>query len=129
MLFWAEGSRSRNSVRFTNSDPAMIHLFVGFLRKCFSVPDRSLRVWCNLFADHAARVRELEDFWLRVAGLPRSCLIRTTINTYSRYTRRKRTNMLPYGTCRITVCSTEITQTLYGSIQELAGVDHAEWLG
>jgi len=107
----------------------MIRLFARFLRTCFSVPAQSCRLWCNLFADHAARVRELEDFWLAVAGLPRSCLARTTVNRYSGYTKRKRTNKLPYGTCRLTVHSTEIVQVLYGSIQELAGVEHPEWLG
>ena len=34
MLFWAEGSKSRNSVKFTNSDPDMLRLFVRFLREC-----------------------------------------------------------------------------------------------
>ena len=37
--------------------------------------------------------------------------------------------MLPYGTCRLSVCSTEIVQTIYGSIQELGGFDRPEWLG
>ena len=128
MLFWAEGSRSRNSVQFTNSDPAMIGLFADFLRTWASVPERRWRVWCNLFADHAARVQDLEDFWVGVAGLTRSCLTRTTINTYSPYSKRKRKNKLPYGTCRLSVHSTEMLQVLYGSIQELAGFDRPEWL-
>jgi hypothetical protein len=37
--------------------------------------------------------------------------------------------MLPYGTCRVSVGSTEITQTLFGSIQELGGFDRPDWLG
>ncbi len=74
-------------------------------------------------------MRELEDFWVGVAGLTRSCLTRTTINAYSPYSKRKRKNKLPYGTCRLTVHSTEMLHVLYGSIQELAGFDRAEWLG
>jgi hypothetical protein len=39
MLFWAEGSRERNAVIFTNSDPAMVRYFARFLHECFAVPD------------------------------------------------------------------------------------------
>jgi len=83
---------------------------------------------CNLFADHAARQRTVEDFWLDTAGLPRACLCKSTVNHYSRYSQKKRKNKLPYGTCRIALNSTEVAQTIYGSIQELAGFDRPEWL-
>jgi hypothetical protein len=129
MLFWAEGSRNRNVVRFTNSDPAMIGLFASFLRGSFSLTDERFRLWCNLHADHASRIRDVEDHWLAVARLPRTCLTRSTVNAYSPHSKRKRTNMLPFGTCRLSVGSTEIVQTLYGSIQEFGGFDRPEWLG
>jgi predicted transcriptional regulator len=87
-----------------------------------------VRLTCNLFADHEARQQEIENFWLRTLGLPRSCLCKSTVNHYSRYSQKKRRNKLPYGTCRIVVHSTEIAQTIYGSIQELAGFDRPEWL-
>jgi AcrR family transcriptional regulator len=48
MLFLAEGSRSRNRVRFTNSDPDILRLFVTFLRTCFHVSDEQIRLTCNL---------------------------------------------------------------------------------
>lgn len=32
MLYWAEGSKKRNSVIFVNSDPEMMMFFVDFLR-------------------------------------------------------------------------------------------------
>jgi hypothetical protein len=55
-------------------------------------------------------------------------LRRSTINHYSKYSQKKRTNKLPYGTARLSVHSTEIVQTIYGSIQELGGFDRPEWL-
>jgi hypothetical protein len=128
MLYWAEGSRSRNRLVFTNSDPEMIQFFVGFLRSAFALPAERIRVTCNLFVDHAERQHEIEEFWLEITGLPRPCLYRSTVNRYSRYSQKKRKNKLPYGTCRIAVHSTEIAQTIYGSIQEVAGFDRPEWL-
>jgi transposase-like protein len=128
MLFWAEGDKTRNGVRFANSDPEVVRYFVAFLRESFGVPDERIRVTCNLFADHEARQREIEDFWLETLALPRSCLCRSIVNRYSKYSQKKRKNKLPYGTCKIAVHSTEIVQTIYGSIQELAGFDRPEWL-
>jgi transposase-like protein len=128
MLFWAEGDKARNAVRLANSDPEVISYFVAFLRRYFSVEDERLRVMCNLFADHQARQRQIEDFWLETVRLPRSCLCKSIVNRYSRYSQKKRKNKLPYGTCRIAVHSTEIVQALYGSIQELAGFERPEWL-
>jgi transposase-like protein len=128
MLYWAEGSRSRNKIVFTNSDPAMARFFVDFIREFFDITCERVRLTCNLFADHAARQTEIEDFWLNSVRLPRSCLCKSTVNHYSRYSKKKRKNKLPYGTCRVVIHSTEIAQTIYGSIQELAGFDRPEWL-
>jgi transcriptional regulator with XRE-family HTH domain len=128
MLYWAEGSRSRNQVRFTNSDPEMVRFFSRFLRTYFYLRDADIRVTCNLFADHVERQREIEQFWLDVVGLPATSLRKSTVNTYSKYSKKKRQNKLPYGTCRLTVNRTRIVQSIYGSIQEYAGFDRPAWL-
>lgn len=128
MLFWAEGSRHRNDVTFVNSDPKMMALFTRFLRRYFDPAEKSLTLTCNLFADHEERQRGIEDFWLATAGLPRARLARSTVNTYSRASRRTRINRLPHGTCRLTFHSTRAVQHVYGAIQEYGGFDRPEWL-
>jgi hypothetical protein len=128
MLYWAEGSRSRNSVQFTNSDPEMVVFFVRFLRRTFLLPDDAFRVYCNLFADHAREQSRIERFWLSELELPPSCLRKTTVNAYSKHSKRIRLNRLPYGTCRICVHSSRVVQSIYGAIQEYGGFDRSEWL-
>jgi transcriptional regulator with XRE-family HTH domain len=128
MLYWAEGSRTRNAIRFTNSDPEMIRFFARFLRGCFDVPDERFRITCNLFADHATRQVEIEQFWLDLLRLPRTCLCKSSVNVYSRYSKKKRRNKLPYGTCRVAVHDTYMVQSIYGAIQEYAGFNREEWL-
>ena len=128
MLYWAEGGKSRNRAELCNSDPEVIRLFARFLRESFDVPDERMRIYCHLFADHLERQREVEQFWLDVAGLPESCLRKSMVNHYSRSSQRKRTNRLPYGTCKLVVNSTEIVQAIYGSIQEFGGFNRPEWL-
>jgi hypothetical protein len=129
MLYWAEGSKSRNSVVFVNSDPAMMRLFVQFLRHELDVQDAALRLDCNLFADHAERQEAIEDFWLETLELPRSSLRGSTVNVYSKYSQKKRRNRLPYGTARVCLHSTAIVQSIYGAIQEYGGFERPEWLG
>ena len=130
MLYWAEGDKgSRNAARLSNSDPELLRLFVRFLRECFGVHDRKVRVTCHLFADHLERQRDIEQFWLDTLELPRACLCKSVVNVYSKYSQKKRKNRLPYGTVRVTVHSTEIVQSIYGAIQEYAGFERPQWLG
>jgi hypothetical protein len=129
MLYWAEGSKSRNSVHFVNSDPAMVAYFASFLRAHYGVSNDAFRIDCNLFADHLARQFEIEQFWLDTLGLPRSCLRKSTVNVYSKHSQKKRRNKLPYGTARLSVHSTRVVQSIYGSIQEYGGFERPEWLG
>jgi hypothetical protein len=129
MLYWAEGAKARNTANLTNSDPELVACFLSFLRQHFDVKNSKVRLTCNLFADHLERQREIEDFWLDRLGLGRDSLRASTVNTYSKYSQKKRKNRLPYGTARLDVCSTQILHTIYGSIQELGGFDRPEWLG
>ena len=62
MLYWAEGSRNRNRIVFTNSDPAMAQFFVEFIREFFDIDRERVRLTCNLLCrprSSPARNREL----------------------------------------------------------------------
>jgi hypothetical protein len=128
MLYWAEGEKDRNALRFYNSDPEMVRFFVVFLKTYFDLRDEEIRITCNLFADHVQRQREIEQFWLEVAQLPESSLGKSYVNVYSKHSKKKRTNRLPYGTVRVTVCRTRVVQSIFGSIQEYAGFEREAWL-
>jgi hypothetical protein len=127
MLYWAEGAKDRNQIRFTNSDPEMARFF-KFLRTYFNLKDENIKITCNLFADHLERQREIEHFWLETLGLPQSSLCTSTVNVYSKYSKKNRINKLPYGTCRVVVSRTRIVQGIFGSIQEYAGFEREAWL-
>ena len=128
MLFWAEGARKRNKVCFVNSDPEMVRFFVCFLKTYWNLRDEDFHLSCNLFADHLDRQHEVERFWLDIAELPETCLRRSTVNRYSKYSKKKRRNKLPYGTCRVEVCRTRVVQSIYGAIQEIGGFTREAWL-
>jgi hypothetical protein len=58
-----------------------------------------------------------------------SCLRKPTVNVYSKYSKKKRRNRLPYGTVRVCVHSTAVVQSIYGAIREYAGFERPGWLG
>ena len=128
MLHWGEGDKTRNSVRFTNSDPEMVRFFVSFLRECFDVPSKKIRVRCYLYPDHRHDQEEIEQFWLDLLGLSGTSLCRSVVNSQSRASKRERTRLLPHGTCLVTVHDTCIAQQIYGGIQEIAGFERDAWL-
>ena len=89
--------------------------------------DDEVSVYCNLFADHLARRREIEQFWLDTLELPYSRLRKSQVSVYSKYSQKKRQNKLPYGTCRVVGHRTRVVQMIYGAIQEIGGFDRPEW--
>jgi transcriptional regulator with XRE-family HTH domain len=128
MLYWAEGDKARNQARLSNCDPDLLRFFVEFLRRHFDVRDDDIRVTCHLFADHVKKQREIEGFWLDTLGLTERSLCKSFVNVYSAASKKKRVNMLPYGTCRVGVSRTSVVQSIYGSIQEYGGFERPEWL-
>jgi transposase-like protein len=83
MLYWAEGAKARNQLRFSNSDPEMARFFVEFLQTYFDLSPHDIRLTCNLFADHVERQREIEKFWLTALELPPVSLCKSTVNVHS----------------------------------------------
>jgi transposase-like protein len=127
MLYWGEGAKGRNQLQFVNADPVMARFFVDFLRREFGL-DEEIRITCHLYADHQERQAEIEQFWLDALALPSTALRKSVVNVYSKYSKRKRVGNLPYGTCRIVVSRTWVTQMIYGGIQEIGGFRRDAWL-
>jgi transposase-like protein len=127
MLYWAEGSKRRNTAMFTNSDPAMLRYFLRFLRECYAVRDSDVALAVNVHLGNGCTIDDVHEWWLRELSLPRDSLRAPSINRASRATSRRR-NTLPYGTARISVCSTFVVQSIYGAIQEYCGTPQPAWL-
>jgi transposase-like protein len=128
MLYWAEGSKLRNVAAVTNADPDLLTVFVSFLRRCYAAPVDALALSVNCHLGNGLTVGEIEGWWLGRLGLPPCSLRAATVNRPSRASRGRRGNVLPYGTARVCVYSTFVVQSIYGAIQEYAGIDRPEWL-
>jgi hypothetical protein len=127
MLYWAEGSKDRNAAKLTNSDPDLLALFVRFLRECYRVSPQRILLTVNCHLNNGLSLEEIETWWLERLGLPQVSLRAATVNTASQASRWRR-NVLVYGTARVSVNSTAIVQSIYGAIQEYAGIQRPEWV-
>ena len=129
MLYWAEGSKDRNSLIFANSDVEMIRFFWRFLRDFFSLGAEDVTVRINVYTGNGLSVEQIEDRWLARLGLPRGCLRKGIVNHLPTSSSGQRKNKLPYGVCTLRVKrSTPIVQHIYGAIQEYGGFDEPRWL-
>jgi hypothetical protein len=128
MLYWAEGSKSRNAVQLANADAGLLATFLDFLRTEYDVADESVRFSVNCFLGNGPGLAEIESWWLARLSLPSECLRRAVVNRASSASKGRKGHVLPYGTGRITVHSTFVVQSIYGAIQEYSGIDRPEWL-
>ncbi|MDO8604299.1 MAG: hypothetical protein Q7K40_02785 [bacterium] len=70
MLYWAEGAKGGGTVKFVNSDPAMIKLFMSFLRVVCGISESRLKLLLHLYPDH--NDKDLRKFWASITGVPES---------------------------------------------------------
>ena len=128
MLFWAEGSKSKNSITFSNSDPYMMLFFVKFLKEVFNITEDKMSLYLNCYTDFYS-LEEIEKYWLNLLSFSKSNCRKHTVNYYSSYSKKKRKGKLKYGTCRIQIGNTRIVQQIYGAIQEIASFrEDGQWL-
>lgn len=127
MLYWAEGTKGRNSVQLANTDVALVAFFVRWLQAWFPVERDQILINVNCFLNNGLALGEIEAWWLDQLGLPGASLRKAIVNTpggSSRGLHRRHS----YGTAHVTLHSTFVLQAIYGAIQEITGIDRPEWL-
>ena len=67
-LYWAEGEKKRNTVAFSNSNPAMVKVFISLLRNYFDISEKKLNALLHLHGYH--NIEKQKHFWSKVTGIP-----------------------------------------------------------
>jgi aspartate carbamoyltransferase regulatory subunit len=117
MLFWAEGTKHKNKISFTNSDVNMLKLFVRFLTEKLGVKNEQIVLRINCFLKEKKDITNVNNYWIEQLNLPEAKFIKPTI--------KLTTNTIAnYGVCQITVWSTKLAQNVYGSIQAYGGFNN-----
>jgi hypothetical protein len=129
MLYWAEGSKDRNTLVLANSDRNMVRFFWRFLQECFGLDAGDVTLRLNVYLGNGLTLEQIEGVWLKGLGLPSSCLRRALVNHFPTSSSGMRKNKLPYGVATLRVKrSTRIVQHIYGAIQEYAEFEEPRWL-
>ncbi len=128
MLYWAEGAKSRNRVKFVNSDPQMLLVFRRFLTEELEINPHKIGLRLNVYTGNGLSLEEIESYWLNLLELPAECLRKHTLNHRPTSSSGRARKKLPYGVCALTVHETRLAQHIYGAIREYAGFQEPRWL-
>lgn len=128
MIFWAEGAKDKNSIRFVNSDINMMKMFKNFLEKYFNVHEDQFAFSFQWYSNNGYTFEEVKDFWLKNLNLTEQQLKKCRIDMRYEKNPGRKIGKIPYGVGRLVVNSTEIVQKLFGAIQEYAGFNNEDWL-
>ena len=127
MLYWAEGKKSRHNLIFTNSDPAMMVMYLKFLREAINVPEEKITFHTHCYLGNGLSLQDIEDYWLKLLLMSREQIRNSMVNNQPVSSQQKGRKLL-YGVGYLAVNSVRYIQHVYGAIQEYTGVDKPEWL-
>lgn len=106
MAYWGEGDKvSRFGVRIANTDPAMIRLFVTFLRDVCQIKADKIYAGILVYPDLDEKL--CRKFWIEKTGLRESNFIKSTVIQGRHKTRRVR-----YGICNAGLSSAYFKQKM-----------------
>jgi len=97
-LYWGEGDKSRSTgiVRISNTDFAVIKIFVDFLVKFCKTDKEKIKIWLLLYPDLGEK--KCKQKWIRETGMPAKSFYKTQI-----IEGRHKTKRLPYGVGNIII--------------------------
>ncbi len=96
-LYWGEGSKG--DFGLSNTDPALIKVFVSGLRNVFHIPDDRLRISIRIYEDLDRD--ECLQFWSEIVNIPKENFVNVNILP------GKKMGKLKYGMCRVRVAKGE----------------------
>lgn len=117
MLFWAEGSKSKNQIAFTNSDIHMMKLFARFLKESLGVKSEQISMRINCFLNNESEIDSVHDYWIKELDIDGCNIHKPTIKITNE-------SVDNFGVCCLMVFDTILAQELYGAIQEYGGFNN-----
>lgn len=125
-LYWAEGSKSTQSERFSfvNSDPNMINIMLRWLQECMLIDIKDIVCRVGINEIHIERIKMVEEYWSSITNIPLSqfkkASIKKVVNkkSYENFNRH-------YGTlCLIVKKGTKLLYEMLGSIDGLSNISN-----
>lgn len=113
MLYWGEGTKGNGSVRFANSDPDMIKLFLVFLRTVCGIHEDRLTALIHYYPDQD--IVDLRKFWISITHIHEKRFNREYMHIGKTGTYKKKS---VYGTLALSYCDKKLLNQLVSWIDE-----------
>jgi len=120
-LYWAEGSKSSESVQFTNSDPRLIKIMMRWFKEVCKIPEEKLRI--HIYIHKVYRNENCEKFWSKVTGVSVSKFGKTT---YKPTPHKVKKNLDYKGVCRIDISNVNLFRRIMGWQQGVSKIFNKE---
>ncbi len=109
-LYWAEGSKEKDyypgsGIRFSNSDPKMIVVFLKFLKEVLEVSDDGICVEIYIHQNSKNSIEKVREYWSKITNKNVDTLNRIYYKKNIIKTNRKKIGDLYYGLIRVKVKS------------------------
>jgi len=118
-IYWAEGEKI-GSMALSNSDPALLQLYVRWLTTILRVDPRRLSFRVSAHLDCSFSHSELEEYWRTVLSMPKAVFEKPYSIPIKNKKRRKK---LKHGMLRVRVSRPLRSLAKYYSVAEILGVD------
>lgn len=111
MLYWAEGSKHEkmSGLKFANTDPDLMLLYLTLLRKCYDMDEAGFRVRLHVHYYHS--IKETKKYWSKLLNIPLSQFNKVYIKKRSK-TKKFRRNFI--GICFLYHRGSNIRKELMG---------------
>jgi len=106
-IYWAEGSKTRGSMQFANTDPKLALLYITLLRKNYKIDERRIRI--RLHLHHYHNIEECKIFWSSLLKVPLSQFGKIYIKERSK-TKKFRENFM--GICFVVYNDENLKNTI-----------------
>lgn len=116
MLYWAEGGKTDGGMKFTNTDPELISMFVSLLRKYYKIDESRLRV--GLLVHYYHNRSQTRQFWSEKLQIPATQFWKIYLKPRSGKKRNYKRNY--YGICNIHYSSSAIQRELIALGKEIS---------
>lgn len=116
MLYWAEGGKTGSGMKFTNTDPELISMFVSLLRKYYDIDESRLRI--GLLVHYYHNRSQTRQFWSEKLRIPVAQFWKIYLKPRSGKKRSYKRNY--YGICNLHYSSSAIQRELIALGKEIS---------
>ena len=105
-LYWAEGIKEKiksSNVKFSNSDPRMIKLFLKWLRQVCKIPKKDIFLEIYLHKTAVKRLKEIQNYWVKITNFSLDRFQKIRWKKHNLSPKRKNIGKNYYGQLRVCV--------------------------